>query len=309
MQYRVMLDEFLLELRLQNFSKRTIDTYRHNNNQFINWYYEVNDKYPEITDIKKAHIKSFIIYSLDKGRKASYINAILKGCRCFWNYVICEGVVEKSPMDGIKPLKVEKKVYVTFSDDEIRRILGVWNYDTFLSARNKAIISLMLDTGIRVSEVLKIRNEDLTGSVLKIHGKGNKWRMVPISSPLQYILIKYIRVRDSHFSKMRKRDGKERQSDDNLFLSKSGKALKTATNIELILKETGKRADVPLERVYPHNLRHYYASYSLLKDQDVFTISKILGHSNIKTTSTYIQSITDQQTLDKAVKTSPLNFL
>lgn len=189
-------------------------------------------------------------------------------------------------------------------------MLNVWKFDTYLGARNKCIIALLADTGIRVSELLNLKDTDLAENYIRILGKGSKWRVVPISSELNYFITRYRRIRDSHFYTLRNYHGKTRKLDEQLFLGKTGRKIKTVTNIELILKETGKRAGVRATvRCSPHTLRHYWTVKNLQMGQDIFTISKMLGHSKLDTTKIYISSITDEQLVDKAVKTSPLGSI
>lgn len=310
MQLEQLVKEYLLELKLENYSKRTIETYRQHINKFISFYKEEIDTDLDIDNISKIHYKLFISQLLDSSLRATYINAILKSNKALWNYLVLERVLKTSPMDSVKLLKEDKQTLTTFNDNEIKSMLNVWKMGTYLGARNKAIIAVLADTGIRVSELLTIKNCDLNEQYIKVLGKGSKWRVVPVSYELNYILTKYKRIRDSHFYTMRNRNGRARKLDDNLFLSKTGQRIKTVANIELMITQTGLKANVRGSvRCSPHTFRHYYTVKNVQLEQDVFTISKLLGHSNLSITQTYIQSLTNEQLITKALKFSPLTNL
>lgn len=310
MRYEEILNEYLLEMKLTNYSLRTVQTYQHNNRQFINYYKEKFGKYPEVEEISKVHYKNFISYLLKKGLKSSYINTILKGNKAFWSYVVNENIVKEHPMAEIKQLKEPKTILTTFNHKEVKAMLDYWNFDNFINARNKCIIAVFLDTGIRVGELIGIRERDVSEDHIRVLGKGNKWRVVPLSENLRYFIMKYRRIRDKHFSSLRNRNGKKRVVDEYLFVNRGGRRINTYATIEIMVKETGKAVGVRKEvRCSPHTLRHYYSVTTLQNDQDIYTISKILGHESIKTTSIYLQSITNEQILKKALKTSPLDFL
>lgn len=307
LNYERVLKEFLLELKLQNYSKRTIETYQQHHNKFIKFYKKEIDETIIISDIERVHYKLFIAELLDCDFKASYINSIIKSHKSFWSYLLRENVVEEHPLINIKLLKEDEKILTTFNDDEVKRMLNYWKFETYLGARNKCMIAVMVDTGIRVSELINIKDEDITENYIRIFGKGNKWRVVAISSELSYYLTRYKRIRDTHFYKLRNRNGKKRILDEHFFLDKTGKRIQTPSTIQLIVTETGRRTGVRKSvRCSPHTFRHYWTVKNLENGQDLFTISKLLGHSKLDTTKIYIRSITSEQLVEKALQTSPL---
>lgn len=310
MQLEQLVKEYLLELRLENYSKRTIETYQQHITKFMDFYRAEIDNDLSVRNINRVHYKLFIAKLLDNSLKATYINAILKSNKALWNYLVLERVVKTSPMEQIKLLKENKQALTTFNDKEIKNMLNVWKLDTYLGARNRAIIAVFADTGIRVSELINIKDYDLNEQYIRVLGKGSKWRVVPVSHELSYLLTKYQRIRDNHFKTIRNRNGKVRELDDNLFLGKTGKRIKTVASIESIITQTGLKAKVRESvRCSPHTFRHYYTIKNVQLGQDLFTISKLLGHNKIDTTKIYIQSITDEQLISKAIKFSPLNNL
>lgn len=310
MQFEQLVKEYLLELKLGNYSKRTMETYEQHIDKFIDFYRKEICKEMDIYAINKIHYKLFISQLLDNSLRATYINAILKSNRAFYSYLIREQVLKTSPMDSIKLLKETKQALTTFNDDEVKAMLNVWNFNTYLNARNKCIIAVLADTGIRISELINIKDSDLTDQYIRVLGKGDKWRVVPILNELNYLLTKYKRLRDNHFNKIRNRNGKVRELDSELFLGKTGRSIKTITNIEVMITQTGLQANVRASvRCSPHQFRHYWTCKSLELGQDIFTISKLLGHTNLSTTQIYLQKLTNEQLISKAVKFSPLKHL
>lgn len=308
MDFETLFKEYLLDLKLKNFSKRTLESYNFQKNKFIRFYQKEINTNVDILKVTSYDYKLFISYMLDCEYKATYINAVLKSQRAFWNYLVDEDIVKVSPLAKIKNLKETKVVLTTFNDAEIKRMLNVWKFSDYLSARNKCIIAVLSDTGIRASELLNIKDNDLSGQHIRIYGKGDKWRVVPISDELNYFITKYRRIRDNHFKHIRNRNNKERKIDNNLFLNKTGAEIKTVANLQTMIKETAIKANVRESvRASPHTFRHYWTVKNLNLGQDIFTISRILGHSKLDTTKIYINSITDEQLITKAKQTSPLS--
>ncbi|MEG0255022.1 tyrosine-type recombinase/integrase [Vagococcus sp.] len=167
LNYERVLKEFLLELKLQNYSKRTIETYQQHHNKFIKFYKKEIDETIIISDIERVHYKLFIAELLDCDFKASYINSIIKSHKSFWSYLLRENVVEEHPLVKIKLLKEDEKILTTFNDDEVNRMLNYWKFDSYLGARNKCMIAVKVDAGIRVSELIGIKVKILQKNILE----------------------------------------------------------------------------------------------------------------------------------------------
>ncbi|MDU0398028.1 MULTISPECIES: tyrosine-type recombinase/integrase [Lactococcus] len=116
--------------------------------------------------ISPRDYKTFINKLLNDDLKPSYINAILKSHKAFWNYVLDEELIHKSPIEKIKFLKETKDVLIHFNDAEVKRMLRVWNTNKYLSFRNRAIIALLFDTGIRANELISITDDDISDKYL-----------------------------------------------------------------------------------------------------------------------------------------------
>lgn len=292
-----LLKEFLFELQIQNYSRRTIDTYRYNVNQFIMYVKELEIE--ELDDVLTVHIKKFIKHQQALGNKASYINVLIKSLRAYFKYLKKEDYLDVDLMKKITLLKEDVTIIETFTDNEIKAMLNVYDFKTYLNARNKMIIALFVDTGIRMSELINLQYEWIGESTIKILGKGKKWRYVSISLNLKKYMIRYERMRESYFKD-------KILENNNYILSRSGRPL-TSVQVENIVRDCGKKAKVrDTIRCSPHTLRHYFSQANIRNGLDVYSTSRLLGHSNINITKRYLQSIQDDTILELATTKSPL---
>lgn len=196
----------------------------------------------------------------------------------------------------------EGKVLInTFNDEEVARMMNVYKGSHYMVIRNKCIMAILFDTGIRNLELCSLKNKDVTESYITIkQGKGRKDRRVPISPYVRKIILRYIRCRDSYFA--------DRIIDENspFFTSYRFREL-TIEAIERVVKICGNEAKIRDEiRCSPHTCRHYYAQAQLRNGLDVYSLSRLLGHEDISITKRYLQSLNDEDIVEISVKTSPL---
>lgn len=293
-----LLKEFEFDLKIRNYSKQTILTYNYNVIQFINY---LNDQHQitDIEDISSLHVKKFIQYHLQIGNKASYINTIIKSLRSFYVYLIQEEYISFNILSKIKLLKEDKTIIKTFTDQEVSKMIESYDFKNFLNARNKVIVAMFADTGIRMSELINLQSDLVHDTTMNIFGKGAKWRFVPISLILKKYMIRYERIKQSYFIN-------KRLEHANYFLSRSGRPL-TGVQIENIVRRAGRDADVRQEiRCSPHTLRHYAIQSNLRNGLDLYSCSKIAGHENIQVTKRYLEGLESEKIIDMASKSSPL---
>lgn len=188
----------------------------------------------------------------------------------------------------------------TFNDKEVREMVRFYNGRRFLDIRNRFMMILLFDTGMRNAELCQLKLSDIKNTYIDIMGKGRKERHVPITPIINKALIQYMRVRSEYIK------DKWGYETEYLLLSQKGRKL-TIETTERIVLEAGLNAGVRAEvRISPHTCRHYYAQAQLRNGCDLFTVSRLLGHSNINITKTYLQSINEDNFLEMATKTSPL---
>lgn len=192
-------------------------------------------------------------------------------------------------------MKEEKTVIKPFSDKEVKRMLEAFQGDDYINIRSSAVIAMLFDTGISSYELCTLTNDCIHEDSILIMGKGKKERRVDKSPYLAKILMKYERVKQFNF---------EFKSliKDSYFLSRTGKHL-TNSAVERIVKMAGESAKVSSEiRCSPHTCGHYFAQAQLKHGTDVYSLSRLLGHENIKITQGYLQGLHDEEVVIKLIK-------
>ncbi len=297
-----VLQEFIFECEIRKLSPRTISSYKHANQRMMKF---ISEQYG-IVELEKTHymaIKEYIRHQTLQGLSEVYINRNIVCYKCYFNYCVKEGYIEKNPMDKISKQKEPVSMIETFTCDEVSRLIACFKGHKYLDIRNQLIMVMLFDTGMRNSEMCNLKMEDIRGNYIHIVGKGKKERYVPLTAIINKCLIRYLRVRASYVK------DKISYQTEYLFLSQKGKKL-TPEALEHILKEAGKIAKVRENiRVSPHTCRHFFAQSQLKNGCDLYTVSKLLGHSKIDTTKRYLQSMKDDDLLEMAAKTSPLMWL
>ena len=296
MMYKDIFKEFLIECEYRNLSKRTLKNYRCHLRLF-NEFLEKSD-ISELSEINASLIKRFILAKKDNNCKVGYLNGIIKTLNAFFKYCDSEGYLQNF-MPSVKFLKGPKPIIKTFTNEEVKRMLDVYSGKDYLSIRNKLVLAVFFDTGIRNFELCNVKDSDVKDSFIRIFGKGRKERVVPISTYVARIKVRYERARNGYFQKAIRHD-------DNYFLSRTGRKL-TVEAVERIVRIAGEKANVNSHiRCSPHTCRHYYAQSSLLNGVDIYTVSRLLGHSNVSITQVYVRSMMDSDILDVGREHSPL---
>ena len=205
----------------------------------------------------------------------------MRSLRIFFSWLVSEGVIETNPFNRVKIPRPPRKVIPTFSDSQIQQLLNVIDTVTPGGYRDYAIILTLLDTAMRVSELctLKLDNLWLEDGMVKVWGKGNKERLIPIGKQVQRLLWRYIN---------RYRPEPARANTDFLFLTVDGRPL-TKDRVEKMMTYYGKKAGISGIRCSPHTLRHTAAVRFLRNGGDVFSLQRMLGHASLEMTRRYCE--------------------
>jgi len=211
-----------------------------------------------------------------------------------------ENYIYKNPMEKINMQKESIIMINTFTNDEVKRMVQYYHGSKFLDMRNQLIVVILFDTGIRNTELCELKLSDIRDTYINIYGKGKKVRHVPITAIINKYLIRYLRVREQYIK------DKVNYEMNYLLLSQKGKKL-TKETIENVVRDCGEKCNVRKEiRISPHTCRHYYAQTQLKNGCDLFTVSRLLGHSKIDVTKRYLQSMKEDDIIIMGAKTSPL---
>lgn len=269
-----LISEFLKYLKIdKGYSNNTIYSYKLDLNRFLEYFNDIN-----INEINALKLKEYIIYlnkiNLDSKSIARNVSCI----KSFYKFLIINKYVNVNVSDSLYIPKCIKSLPNTLTIDEVDSLLDIKLTDNY-SYRNKAIFELMYATGLRVSEVvnLKLQDIDLSEDIIRIFGKGSKERIVPIGDYAKKYLEEYIYM---HRSLMLKKEKCE-----YIFLNNHGKKL-TRQALFKIIKKQAKDKGINKE-ITPHTLRHSFATHMLKNGADLRTIQELLGHSDISTTQIY----------------------
>ena len=293
-------DEFLYDCECRHLAKGSLRNYRAAT-RFLVDFLELK-QVTELAEVKPHHIRDLMKEKQDMGSTSRYINDLLKVWRTWFNYLVTEGYLDErdNPAKRVKPLRQPKTIIDTFTVDEMKRMIRFYDGTDFLSVRNKTIVMLLFDTGMRCNEMILMEPEDIKPDYILVkHGNGSKERVVPKSPALSKQLMKYRTLRDAYLKEYPSRH-------KNLFLSKNGKPL-TDEAVARMLKHAAKEVGVsPSVRVSPHTCRHTFAQMQLKNGLDLYSVSRLMGHVNIMITQRYLLGIKDKDIVDRGTQTSPL---
>lgn len=198
MLLKAVLNEFIYECKIRNLTPQTIKSYRNGNNLMIQWLNE-NRNITDIEQVKPTDLKAYIFLKFDNKAKESYINGIIKQMRAFFKYAVDNEYIAVNPVLKINWAKESKTLIKTFTNKQAVKLSNAFTNSNYLESRNKTIIIMLLDTGIRNNELCILTDTSISDNVLTILGKGNKERQVGISPLLQKQLIIYHRIKNAYF--------------------------------------------------------------------------------------------------------------
>jgi len=261
----------------RNVSSQTIDAYKRDLKQYLG--YIDDQKIKELSQITPTHIRDYIRILNDRGMAPASISRIISSIRSYHKYLSGETIISENPALVIKNPKIPKKLPDVLSEKEISSIIGSIKESSQFYQRDKAMIEMLYSCGIRVSELcgLEMSNLFLEDELIRVLGKGNKERLLPIGGRAKKYLNDYLihtRIR------LMKQTG-----SSHIFLSRNGKAL-TRAMVNNILNKWTQISGVN-RSVSPHILRHSFATHLLEGGADLRFVQALLGHSDISTTQIY----------------------
>ena len=255
----------------------SIKSYEYDLNLFKNFI--VSNKISETPiSCKPDTLKDYLYNNLSNKKSRSQARSI-SALKSYFNYLIFEGHIQKSPISDIESPKLEKKLPEVLTETEIKKLIESYDVNDNFGQRNRTIIEVLYGTGIRVSELinLKLSNIFFKENIMKITGKGNKERFVPIGNIASSEIKVYLKIRNKNII--------DSKFSDIVFLNRYGRGL-TRSMIFKIISDSYKRVGLD-KKISPHTLRHSFATHLLKNGADLRTIQLILGHESITTTEIY----------------------
>ena len=279
MPIKPFLDYLLLE---KNYSLLTHKAYQANLESFQNF---IQDSQPEtegIENVSYSEIRSWIVDLIQQGNSTRTVNRKLSVLRSFYKFLVRNGVIEVSPLKEHKALKMAAKVPLPFSEEEVKEVLEGDSYpDNYLGVLQKTLLNLFYYTGIRRSELINLKRThvDLDNRTMKVLGKRNKERLVPLLPAMSKQLAELVkRQEEEHII----------SESGRFFISPKGKKLTEAFVYETVKKYFGE-VTTKIKKS-PHVLRHSFASHLLDQGAGINAIKELLGHSSVAATQHYTHS-------------------
>lgn len=264
---------FLDHLQTQRMlSKHTIQAYRRDLSQFQQF---CTRHKLSLNDIDAHHIRVFISERHQKGIQSRSLQRQLASLRSLFEFFVHRATLTHNPAQGIRAPKGGKKLPNTLDVDQMHQLMSISSDDP-LTIRDLAILELFYSSGLRLSELLQLTIEqyDISEQTVRVIGKGNKERVIPVGSKAQNAIKQWQGIRDQF-----------NPSVDTLFVSRRGKQLHPST-IQKRIKQWGIQQGID-RSLHPHLLRHSFASHMLESSGDLRGVQELLGHADISTTQIY----------------------
>lgn len=280
MDWNSTIKGFKSYLKLErSLSKNSIDAYIHDIDK-LTQYFTLNKQTTSPTDVSTKDIKEFLVWINELGMTPSSQARVLSGIKAFYKYLILEDIINTDPSSVIETPKLGRKLPDTLSLEEINQVLDSIDLSSAEGMRNKAMLETLYASGLRVSELVNLKISDLHLDIdfLKVTGKGDKERFVPIGSSAK----KYIKI---YKDEVRVHVPKVKGEEDLLFLNRRGKRL-SRVMIFTIIKDLAVKANIK-KSISPHTFRHSFATHLVEGGADLRAVQEMLGHESITTTEIY----------------------
>jgi len=293
MKWNSALEDYQFFLKIEKgLAKNSIDSYARDVKKLISYLEELQVTISPIT-ISDENIQDFV-YTISKQLNARSQARIISGIRNFFDYLIFENYREDNPTDLIETPKIGRKLPDTLEENEIDLLINNIDLSKPQGERNRTMLETLYSCGLRVSELINLQLSDLffDEGFIRVLGKGNKQRFVPINSQAQKYIELYVNTIRVHIEV-------QNGYEDTLFLNRRGKKL-SRVMIFTIIKNLAVKVGIK-KKISPHTFRHSFATHLLKRGADLRAIQQMLGHESITTTEIYTHL--DRSFLQQVVNT------
>lgn len=275
-----MLQKFLKYVRYEkNYSSHTVLSYNNDLSQFEEYLQTLSEEMTFAmvdTDI----IRNYVVWLMEQKISPRSVGRKLSALRTFYKYLVKEGIVDSSPADAVVKPKEPKPLPMFVKPAEMNTLLDGFEEEQegeFVSVRNKLILDMLYQTGMRRAELLNLRDCDIDFSAMtiKVTGKRNKQRLIPFGDRLMNEIKNYLQVREKEI----------KGSVPALFVRENGKSLYPQLVYRVVKSNLAKVST--LSKLSPHVLRHTFASTMLNNGSDIDSVKELLGHSSLTSTQVY----------------------
>lgn len=275
------LKEYLSRLKFEkNLSNNSVLSYQNDLSQFITFCenYDIVDA----DEVRVDVFNKFFELQNDLGKSAATVSHYISSLKGFFNFLYSNKYIKQNPTQKLVPVKKLRTLPIVLSVEEVDSILSAPDVSSVLELRDKAILELLYSSGLRVSELLGLKISDLffEDEVIRVTGKGDKQRIVPIGSSAIKWVDKYLKESRIYLEKRSK-------SKNYIFLNKRGTML-SRMGIWKIVRKYTEKAKIQKE-VHPHTFRHSFATHLVEGGADLRAVQEMLGHADISTTQIYTE--------------------
>ena len=284
------ITEFVSYLKIEKgLSSNSIIAYENDSNKLKN-YCEYNNL--SVKEVQYTHLKNFVAELFDLGLSARSQARIISGIKQFYAYLLLENLVANDPSELLEQPKIGRKLPEVMTIEEIDELINANNLEKAEGYRNRAMLEVLYSCGLRVSELVELKFSDLfyDEGFVRVIGKGNKERLVPLSKSVELEIQRYSEKTRSNLEI-------KKGHENYVFLNRRGSKL-TRVMIFLIIKELALKVDLK-KKISPHTFRHSFATHLIEGGANLRAIQEMLGHESIITTEIYTHL--DQRFLKDAI--------
>ncbi len=272
------VERFLQYIKFEKrFSPNTVVAYENDLDQFFK-YQQVTYEISDVQEINHTMIRSWIVSMMEAKISARSVNRKITTLKTFYRFLLRDGMVTLNPMLKIQSPKTSKRLPVFVDQGKMDLLFDQVDFgEGYEAVRDKMILELFYATGMRLSELVNLKETDidLNNCQIKVLGKRNKERVIPFTNTLRHVIEKYLNTKKENFS----------PNTNHLFVTDKGKPVYQKLIYRIVTERLG--SVTTLDKKSPHVLRHTFATHMLNHGADINSIKEILGHANLSATQVY----------------------